>query len=199
MLHHLITATVFGNESPDFYILYRNLLLTNLTGNHLLQLLFIKVITPAKNPFYFNLIQVIFHTLHQTIKSNFGCIWYVRKDTVLQIIINPFQYPFAQMITKRNPFSINLFVATPAKIDSFKATSPTFFGRHHLTNTKISLVVYNQCIARHQLFYFILTHIEGSADTCPFTCCNNYLVIYIIIGRTNAMCVSKYKTMTVSN
>ena len=66
-------------------------------------------------PFDFYLIQVFFHSFYHSVKSYFCSIGDIRKNSILQIIINCFQHRFAQMVAKCNSFPIDLFITSSAE------------------------------------------------------------------------------------
>ena len=53
--------------------------------------------------------------------------------------------------------------------------------------------------AGHQFLHFVFSHIENCSDGRTFRSCNNHFVAYIIICRTNTVCVAEYKRIAITN
>ena len=120
MLHHFVSAGVFGDKGTQLHILYGNLFNTHPAAYQLAHL-FLCHILFGENTLQFYFLEIIFQALYQSVKCDLGSIRDKRNYGMLQVVIQRLQHSAGKVAAQFHTLSVYIRVAAAAEVDALKA------------------------------------------------------------------------------
>ena len=142
-------------------------------------------------------VQVFFQPLDEAVEGRFRGVGDEAGDRVVQIVFHRLEHARNDGAAQGFPLSVNVGVVSAREVDAFEAARLPFACRTDFFEVGLPVALNDQGRTGIHFSNLVGRHIEGGLDDGALRGSHHHFVVFVPVGRTNAIGIAHHKGVSV--